>query len=98
MVYPVVGLEIHLRDGERVLRYSNYAEFFRVNPGEHPGGFWGVLVHGAMASLSVAGFQRELRYVPSYPWGRFLALLELLLTTTMGGLFALAIRRQFKRS
>ncbi len=98
MVYPAVGLEIHMHDVDKVLRYSNYAEFFRVNPGEHPGGFWGVLLHGAMASLSVAGFQRELRYAPSYPWGRLLALLELLLTTTMGALFALAIRRQFKRS
>ena len=51
-----------------------------------------------MTSISVAGFQRELKYAPSYPWGRLLALIELLLTTTLGALFALAIRRQFKRS
>jgi hypothetical protein len=51
-----------------------------------------------MTSLSVAGFQRELRYLPGYPWGRLLALVEVLLTTTLSGLFALAIRRQFKRS
>jgi hypothetical protein len=51
-----------------------------------------------MTALSVAGFQKELRYSPVYPWGRALALLELLLTTTLGGLFLLAIRRQYKRS
>ena len=56
-----------------------------------------MMLHSLMTSLSVAGFQRELRYVPSYPWGRMVALFELLLTTTLGGLFLLAIRRQFKR-
>ena len=50
-----------------------------------------------MAALSVAGFQKELRYEPNYPWGRMLALGELLLTSTLIALFLLAVRRQFRR-
>jgi hypothetical protein len=97
-LYPVVGLELTQTGGGGVLTYSNWARFFRTHPMEHPAGWWGMLLHSLMTSLSVAGFQRELRYAPLYPWGRLLALAELLLTTTLAGLFALAIRRQFKRS
>jgi hypothetical protein len=70
---------------ETDLRYWNY---------ERPGRlFW----HSAMTSLGVAAFQRDLAYEPSYPWGRLLALLELLLTSTLIALFLLAVRRQFRR-
>src|SRR5208337_1447020 len=55
--------------------------------------FW----HSAMTSLGVAAFQRDLACEPSYPWGRLLALLELLLTSTLIALFLLAVRRQFRR-
>jgi len=68
-VHPMAGLEIHLHDVDKTLGYSNFGEFFHTNPGEHPKGFLGVMLHGAMASLSVAGFQRELRYATSYPYG-----------------------------
>jgi hypothetical protein len=98
---PATGLELNTPGAAYApgsLNYWNYAAFFAKHPAEHPSGFWGVLLHGAMTSLSVAGFQRELRYLPGYPWGRLLALVEVLLTTTLSGLFALAIRRQFKRS
>jgi len=70
---------------ETDLRYWNY---------ERPGRlFW----HTVMTSLGVAAFQRDLAYEPSYPWGRLLALLELLLTFTLIALFLLAVRRQFRR-
>jgi uncharacterized protein YjbI with pentapeptide repeats len=97
-LYPVPGLEFNPPSGVAPgwLGYSR-ATFFRMHPAEHPSGFWGMILHSLMTSLSVAGFQRELRYVPSYPWGRMVALFELLLTTTLGGLFLLALRRQFKR-
>jgi hypothetical protein len=36
-------------------------------------------------------------YEPSYPWGRLLALFEVLLTSTLIALFLLAVRRQFRR-
>jgi len=102
VLYPAVGIDLNIPDasksGDTLMGYWNYSSFFRSHWNEHPSGFFGMMVHGLMTSLSVAGFQRELRYAPSYPWGRLLALFELLLTTSLGGLFALAIRRQFKRS
>jgi hypothetical protein len=36
-------------------------------------------------------------YQPSYPGGQLLALAEVLLTSTLGALFVLALRREFKR-
>lgn len=53
--------------------------------------------HGLMAAVSIASFQRNLTYAPAYPWGRLLAILELLLTSTLVALFLLAVRRQFRR-
>jgi len=50
-----------------------------------------------MTTLSVAGFQKELKYEPSYPWGRALALIEVLFTSALVALFLLAVRRQFRR-
>jgi uncharacterized protein YjbI with pentapeptide repeats len=53
--------------------------------------------HSAMTSLYIAAFQKDLVYQPSYPLGRLLALIEVLLTSTLLALFLLAIRRQFRR-
>jgi uncharacterized protein YjbI with pentapeptide repeats len=53
--------------------------------------------HSAMSTLYVAAFQKDLIYEPSYPWGRLFALVEALLTSTLGALCLLAIRRQFRR-
>jgi hypothetical protein len=50
-----------------------------------------------ITSIDTATFQRSPEYVPAYPWGRVLAILEALLTSTLFALFLLAIRRQFKR-
>jgi len=106
-LYPIPGLEFNPPAGAAPgwLGYVDWSTFFHAHANEQPAWwwwklpqFWSMILHSLMTSLSVAGFQRELRYAPSYPWGRMLALLELLLTTTLGGLFLLAIRRQFKRS
>jgi uncharacterized protein YjbI with pentapeptide repeats len=103
--YPATGLMLNSQDAvytkdtaQNYINYWNYAAFFAAHPLEHPSGWLGMMLHSFMTSISVAGFQKELRYMPSYPWGRMMALVELLLTSTFGGLFALAIRRQFKRS
>lgn len=53
--------------------------------------------HSLVTALYLAAFQRDIVYEPSYPWGRLLALLETLLTSTLAALFLLAVRRQFKR-
>jgi len=79
------------------LSYRHFHDFVRAYPGRKwtgPAAFFG---NSLMTVLSVAGFQKELKYEPSYPWGRALALLELLLTSTLIALFLLAVRRQFKR-
>jgi uncharacterized protein YjbI with pentapeptide repeats len=84
-------------DASRGLSYGRFNEFVRTYDGRKwvaPAAFFG---HSLMTTISVAGFQKELKYEPSYPWGRALALLEVLLTSTLAALFLLALRRQFKR-
>ena len=114
LLFPLAGLEVNPKTGEQGLsgwqvNYWNARQFFLDHNNENPvpelvrrmtqdHAALPLLVHSGMTALSVAGFQKELRYSPAYPWGRALALLELLLTTTLGGLFLLAIRRQYKRS
>jgi uncharacterized protein YjbI with pentapeptide repeats len=56
-----------------------------------------LLGESAIAAVDTATFQKNPEYVPAYPWGRVLAIVETLLTSTLFGLFLLAIRRQFKR-
>jgi len=50
-----------------------------------------------IAAVDTATFQRNPKYTPSYPWGRVLAIVETLVTSTLFGFFLLAIRRQFRR-
>lgn len=50
-----------------------------------------------LVAVDTATFQRNPEYAPVYPWGRVLAIAETLLTSTLFGLFLLAIRRQFRR-
>ena len=57
----------------------------------------GVLGHGGLTAVDTASFQRNLEYAPVYPWGRVVAIVETLLTSTLVALFFLALRRQFRR-
>ena len=114
LLFPLAGLTVNPNQGDVGLAgwqvdYWNAGTYFQQHAEENPIPRWvrwvtrdhaavPLLVHSGMTALSVAGFQKELRYSPAYPWGRAMALLELLLTTTLGGLFLLAIRRQYKRS
>ena len=50
-----------------------------------------------LVAVDMATFLRNPEYAPAYPWGRVLAIAETLLTSTLFGLFLLAIRRQFRR-
>jgi uncharacterized protein YjbI with pentapeptide repeats len=79
------------------LSYCHFAEFVRAYPGAKwiaGPAFFG---HSLMTTLAVASLQKELRYEPFYPWGRALALVQLVLTSTLIALFLLALRRQFRR-
>ena len=100
-LYPFVGLKLAATKAPplsatsiQIQTSSPQAADLRYWNHEHPGRlFW----HSLMTSLGVAAFQRDLAYEPTYPWGRVLALLELLLTSTLIALFLLAVRRQFRR-
>jgi uncharacterized protein YjbI with pentapeptide repeats len=78
------------------LSYKCFGRFV----GAYSGNWFGTAAffgNSFMTVLSVAGFQKELKYEPGYPCGRALALLETLLTSTLVALFLLAVRRQFTR-
>jgi hypothetical protein len=50
-----------------------------------------------ITAIDTATFQRTPEYTPAYPWGRVVAIVETLLTSSLFALFLLAIRRQFRR-
>ena len=50
-----------------------------------------------ITAIDMATFQKTPEYTPVYPWGRVLAIVETLLTSSLFALFLLAIRRQFRR-
>jgi uncharacterized protein YjbI with pentapeptide repeats len=79
------------------LSYTNFVRYGSTQPNGPPLRWWSPLGHSAMTTLGVSAFQRDLAYEPSYPWGRLLAILEILLTSTLLALFLLAVRRQFRR-
>jgi uncharacterized protein YjbI with pentapeptide repeats len=107
LALPLAGLEVTGLPGSPVVLLSEpYSAFVERHPtptGIHrialfTGYTWRTTFwDSAMTAISVVGFQKELKYVPSYRLGRFLALLELLLISTLIALFLLALRRQFKR-
>jgi hypothetical protein len=113
LLFPWAGLDRNEKSGSPIttaagkptpppaapseLSYQHFSDFVRAYHGRKwvaPAAFFG---NSLMTSLSMFPFQRELKYEPSYPWGEALARLELLLTSTLIGLFLLAVRRQFKR-
>lgn len=79
------------------LSYSNLFRHRSTEPGGPRVAVWPLLGHSAMTTIGVAAFQRDLAYEPTYPWGRLLAIVEILLTSTLLALFLLAVRRQFRR-
>jgi uncharacterized protein YjbI with pentapeptide repeats len=79
------------------LSYGNYFHHRSPESGGMRVTVWSLLGNSFMTTIGVASFQRELAYQPAYPWGRLLAILEALLTSTLLALFLLAVRRQFRR-
>src|SRR5262249_10116480 len=65
------------------LSYWSMREYVKNYSGRKWVGVCAFFGNSLMTALSVAGFQKELKYEPSYPWGRVLALVELLLTSTL---------------
>jgi hypothetical protein len=91
---PGVGLK---RQG--VSQPEGYASVWNVQKG-YGENLWTearLVGKGVIAAVDTATFQKSAEYSPAYPWGRVLAIFETLLTSTLFGLFLLAIRRQFRR-
>lgn len=80
-----------------VLSYSNSVRYGTIEPSGRGVSPWSLLGHSLMTTIGVAAFQRGLAYEPCYPWGKLLATVETILTSTLIALFLLAVRRQFRR-
>jgi uncharacterized protein YjbI with pentapeptide repeats len=72
-----------------------------IKPGDDPSQLWRsrakLIGHSFMTTLDIAAFQKEPFCKPSYPYGRLMEFLETLLVSTVGAVFLLAVRRQFRR-
>ena len=112
LLFPLAGLERNENPSHSVaalptqqtpattiseLSYRRFSDFVAAYPRRKWVGYGAFFGNSLMTALSVAGFQKEFKYEPRYPWGRALALLEVLVTSTLIALFLLAVRRQFRR-
>ena len=84
---------------EKAKHTETYLSVWRVQDGWTPNLWVEARLFGKsiITSVDTATFQKAAEYTPAYPWGRVLAIVATLLTSTLFGLFLLAIRRQFKR-
>lgn len=104
ILFPISGLRYH---ADRDVDAQNGVSDFVASTYRNPIAPWDsstrrraqlrLLGNSGITSLNVASFQKEFTYEPLYPWGRLLALLEMLITSTLFALFLLAVRRQFRR-
>lgn len=95
-LFPVPGLESKQQKPQPA---ENYASVWNKQD-TWANNLWTegkLLRDSAIAAVDIATFQRNPEHTPVYPGGRILAILETLLTSTLFGLFLLAIRRQFRR-
>ena len=80
------------------ISYANLSQFLSASQNGKLRGIVRFFVQSAMTSVSVASLRRDFAdYEPQSVAGRFAALIELLLTSTLVALFLLAVRRQFRR-
>ncbi len=94
-IFPIIGLQHS--DPKYIETYGSVWDWARTSAGHGLFHEAGLVGKSLLTSLDAATFQRNPEYSPVYPWGRALAILETLLTSTLFGLFLLAIRRQFRR-
>jgi hypothetical protein len=84
-LYPVAGLQHHEPANESLAATRAPMTYWHPCPApgkSNEGACLRQLVgHSALAALYIAAFQRELVFEPSYPWGRLLALVEVLVTS-----------------
>ncbi len=94
---PVVQTSAVTTDTSEI-NYANFFQFLTAYQNGNLRGTVGFFVQSAMTSVSAASLRRDFAdYEPQSVLGRFAALVELLLTSTLVALFLLAVRRQFRR-
>src|ERR1039458_5576445 len=105
LLYPVAGLRLSAgRSGTPVTASANAEKLTYWHPLQDSGDtrpIWrarlALVGHSANTTVSISLFLRDMAYEPADPWGTAAKLAEMILTSTLGTLFLLAVRRQFKR-
>jgi hypothetical protein len=94
LLFPWAGL---LRSGNTYR--ETYSSVWRAGSSVRQRLWWetGLVGKSLLTAVDTATFQKGAEYAPAYPWGRALAILETLLTSSLFALFLLALRRQFRR-
>ena len=88
-LFPVSGL---MKQG--TTHVETYASASNLQNGHEVARLFG---KSLIVSVEAATFQRSTEYAPAYFWGQFLAVLEVMLTSSVFVLFLFALRRQYKR-
>jgi len=105
LLYPVAGLRLNAgRSGTPATASANAEKLTYWHPSQNSGDtrpIWrarlALVGHSANTTVSISLFLREMAYEPADPWGTAAKLAEMVLTSTLGALFLLSVRRQFKR-
>lgn len=94
LLVPVAGLQRN-----DTSKPETYYSVWKAATSPHQRLRWetGLIGKSLLTAVDTATFQKGAEYTPAYPWGRALAIVETLLTSTLFALFLLAVRRQFRR-
>jgi hypothetical protein len=98
LLLPWIGLQSQHAEAKTSDAAITYASVWKYGPTAEK--LWweaGLAGEAFLTSVDTAMFQKSPEYAPAYPLGRVLTIGETLLTSTLFGLFLLAIRRQFRR-
>jgi len=93
-----VGQTTSLAASTEEISYASFLRFLRTYPDRRLRSATAFFGQSLMSTMSVASLRRDFAdYEPQSVSGRFAALIELLVTSTLVALFLLAVRRQFRR-
>jgi len=98
LLFPITGLELKQTISASSARVT-YGSVWNLH-NSWTNKFWAeakLIGKSGITAIDTATFQRTPEYAPVYPWGRVVAIVETLLTSSLFALFLLAIRRQFRR-
>lgn len=98
VLFPLAGMEQAHPSGN-ISRVYTYGSIFsrKASFRETAGAELKLLLDGFLVAIDTAAFQKQSEYVPAYPAGHSLVVVETIVTSALLALFLLAIRRQFRR-